>query len=383
MPSDRQAVWALTPEAVVELTGSHADSGLTDTDASRRLADVGPNTLPQEQRQPRWRRFLRQFHNLLIYLLLVAGGVTFILGHWLDSAVILSAALINAVIGVIQEGRAEAALDQIRAMLSPSVTIIRDGERRVIPVADLVQGDLVMLSAGDRVPADLRILESHRLLVDESVLTGESLAVEKHSRPVPQTAPLTERHSMLWAGTLMTSGQAKAIVTSTGLQTELGRISSLLRSVEQLQTPLTRRMTRFGQILSVVILVVAALLFALGVVWRSFDPSEMFMAAVSLAVAAIPEGLPAIVTITLAIGVRRMASRRAIIRRLPAVEALGAVSVICTDKTGTLTINQMTVQQTVGDALQGMGRAAALCNDAEIQGVGDGNALLVIQQRSP
>lgn len=371
MPSDRQAVWALTPEAVVELTGSHADSGLTDTDASQRLADVGPNTLPQEQRQPRWRQFLRQFHNLLIYLLLVAGGVTFFLGHWLDSIVILFAALINAVIGVIQEGRAEAALDQIRAILSPSASIIRGGERRVIAVADLVQGDLVILSAGDRVPADLRILESHRLSVDESVLTGESLAVEKYPHAVPQTAPLTERLSMLWAGTLITSGQAKAIVTATGLQTELGRISGLLRSVEKLQTPLTRRMTRFGQILSIVILVVAAVLFTLGVVWRSLDPAEMFMAAVSLAVAAIPEGLPAIVTITLAIGVRRMASRRAIIRRLPAVEALGAVSVICTDKTGTLTVNEMTVQQTVGDALQSMGRSAALCNDAEIQGAED------------
>lgn len=371
MPRDRQALWALTPEAVVELTGSHADSGLADTDASRRLADVGPNTLPQEQRQPSWRRFLRQFHNLLIYLLLLAGGVTFFLGHWLDSIVILSAALINAVIGVIQEGRAEAALDQIRAILSPSVSITRDGERRVISVAELVPGDLVTLSAGDRVPADLRILESHRLSVDESVLTGESLAVEKHSRAVSEAAPLTERHSMLWAGTLVTSGQAKAIVTATGLQTELGHISGLLRSVEQLQTPLTRRMTRFGQVLSVVILVVAAMLFALGVVWRSFDPSEMFMAAVSLAVAAIPEGLPAIVTITLAIGVRRMASRRAIIRRLPAVEALGAVSVICTDKTGTLTINEMTVQQTVGNALHSMGRAAALCNDADIQRVGE------------
>ena len=371
MPRDRQAVWALTPEAVVELTGSHADSGLADTDASRRLADVGPNTLPQEQRQPSWRRFLRQFHNLLIYLLLLAGGVTFFLGHWLDSIVILSAALINAVIGVIQEGRAEAALDQIRAILSPSVSITRDGERRVISVAELVPGDLVTLSAGDRIPADLRILESHRLLVDESVLTGESLPVEKHPRAVPQTAPVTERHSMLLAGTLITAGQAKAIVTATGLQTELGRISGLLRSVEQLQTPLTQRMTRLGRMLSIAILVVATLLFTLGVVWRGLPPSEMFMAAVSLAVAAIPEGLPAIVTITLAIGVRRMAHRRAIIRRLPAVEALGAVSVICTDKTGTLTINEMTVQQTVGDALQSMGRAAALCNDADIQRVGE------------
>ncbi len=371
MPSDPSAVWSLTPEAIVAVTESRADSGLSDSEAAQRLKDVGPNTLPQAQRQSTWRRFLRQFQNLLIYLLLLAAGVTLVLGHWLDSAIILSVAVINAVIGVIQEGRAEAALDQIRAILSPSVTVIREGRKQVRSIADLVPGDLVVLSAGDRVPADLRLLEAHRLLVDESVLTGESLPVEKHHRPVAESALLTERYSMLWAGTLVTSGQARAVVTATGLQTELGRISRLLRSVEHLQTPLTIRMTRFGQILSIVILLTAGLLFTLGVWWRNFAPDEMFMAAVSLAVAAIPEGLPAIVTITLAIGVRRMASRRAIIRRLPAVEALGAVSVICTDKTGTLTLNQMTVQEAIGDAQNRMARVAALCNSGELDHHGD------------
>lgn len=373
MPSDPPAVWSLTPEAIVAVTESCADSGLSETEAAQRLQDVGPNTLPQAQRQSTWRRFLRQFQNLLIYLLLLAAGVTLMLGHWLDSAVILSVALINAVIGVIQEGRAEAALDEIRAILSPNVTVIREGRKLVRLVADLVPGDLVILAAGDRVPADLRLLDSHRLLVDESVLTGESLPVEKHHRPVAESAPLTERHSMVWAGTLVTAGQAMAIVTATGLRTELGRISRLLRSVEHLQTPLTRKMTRFGQILSVVILLTAALLFLLGVWWRNFSPDEMFMAAVSLAVAAIPEGLPAIVTITLAIGVRRMASRRAIIRRLPAVEALGSVNVICTDKTGTLTLNQMTVQEAVGDAQNRMARVAALCNSGELDHPSDGD----------
>lgn len=366
MPSDRQAIWALTPEAVVEVTESDADSGLGDAEASKRLKDVGPNTLPRTQRQSGWHRFLRQFQNLLIYLLLLAAGVTLSLGHWIDSAVILSVAFINAVIGLIQEGRAEAALDEIRAILSPTVTVVREGRRQILSVTELVPGDLIILSAGDRVPADLRLIEAHRLLVDESVLTGESLPVEKHHRAAVESAPLVDRHSMLWAGTLVTSGQARAIVTATGLKTELGRISGLLRTVEQLQTPLTVRMTRFGQTLSIVIVFAALALFALGVFWRDIAPAEMFMAAVSLAVAAIPEGLPAIVTITLAIGVRRMANRRAIIRRLPAVEAIGAVSVICTDKTGTLTLNQMTVQQTVGDAERRMGRVAALCNDGEL-----------------
>jgi calcium-translocating P-type ATPase len=372
VPSDRQAIWALTPEAAIAVTESDADSGLGDAEASQRLKDVGPNSLPQTQRQSGWHRFLRQFQNLLIYLLLLAAAVTLSLGHWLDSAVILSVVLINAVIGVIQEGRAEAALDEIRAILSPTVTVVREGRRQTLSVTDLVPGDLILLSAGDRVPADLRLIEANRLLVDESVLTGESLPVEKHHRAAAESAALVDRHSMVWAGTLVTAGQARAIVTATGLQTELGRISGLLRDVAQLQTPLTVRMTRFGQTLSVVIIVVSILLFALGVFWREIAPAEMFMSAVSLAVAAIPEGLPAIVTITLAIGVRRMANRRAIIRRLPAVEAIGAVSVICTDKTGTLTLNQMTVQQTVGHAEARMGRVAALCNDSALLATSDG-----------
>ena len=376
--------------------------GLPPDEVDARRAQYGANRLPPAQRQPAWLRLLLQFHNVLIYVLLAAGVITALLGHWLDSGVIFGVVIINAVIGFIQEGRAEEALDAIRDMLSPHAIVTRAGERREIPAEDLVPGDIVHLASGDRVPADLRLIEIKSLRVMEAALTGESLAVEKQVDPVDADAALGDRASMAWSGTLVTYGQGTGVVTATGSATELGRISTLLATVEKLTTPLLKLMARFGQWLAGVILLLSALIFGFGVWVRDYPASDMFLAAVGLAVAAIPEGLPAIMTITLAIGVTRMAHRNAIIRRLPAVETLGAVSVICSDKTGTLTRNEMTVQTVIGaDAifevsgsgyapeggfardgeradpeshplLREVAHAAFLCNDAELRETAEG-----------
>ena len=370
-------------------------NGLPPASIDARRAQSGPNRLPPPPHTPGWRRFLRQFHNVLIYVLLVAGAVTLALGHQLDAGVIFGVVLINAFIGHLQEGRAEAALDAIRGLLSPHALVTRAAQRREIAAEDLVPGDIVHLVSGDRVPADLRLIAVKNLSVMEAALTGESLAVEKQTAAVAADAPLGDRASMAWSGTLVTRGQATGVVVGTGRSTELGRISTLLTRVEKLDTPLLALMARFGQWLAGAIVAGAVGLFAFGVWVRGHDVAEMFLAAVGLAVAAIPEGLPAVMTITLAIGVTRMAHRRAIIRRLPAVETLGAVSVICSDKTGTLTRNEMTAQVLLhaageitvsgsGYAPEGgfseagrtlapehpllaeVARVAALCNDAEL-----------------
>ncbi len=370
-------------------------NGLPPASIDARRAQSGPNRLPPPPHTPGWRRFLRQFHNVLIYVLLVAGAVTLALGHQLDAGVIFGVVLINAFIGHLQEGRAEAALDAIRGLLSPHALVTRAAQRREIAAEDLVPGDIVHLVSGDRVPADLRLIAVKNLSVMEAALTGESLAVEKQTAAVAADAPLGDRASMAWSGTLVTRGQATGVVVGTGRSTELGRISTLLTRVEKLDTPLLALMARFGQWLAGAIVAGAVALFAFGVWVRGYDVAEMFLAAVGLAVAAIPEGLPAVMTITLAIGVTRMAHRRAIIRRLPAVETLGAVSVICSDKTGTLTRNEMTAQVLLhaageitvsgsGYAPEGgfseagrtlapehpllaeVARVAALCNDAEL-----------------
>ncbi|MHB1061189.1 MAG: cation-transporting P-type ATPase [Thiobacillus sp.] len=376
--------------------------GLTPDEVDARRAQYGANRLPPAQRQPGWLRLLLQFHNVLIYVLLAAGVITALLGHWLDSGVIFGVVVINAVIGFIQEGRAEEALDAIRDMLSPHAIVTRAGERHEIPAEDLVPGDIVHLASGDRVPADLRLISVKNLQVMEAALTGESLAVDKQVDPVETDAALGDRACMAWSGTLVTHGQGAGVAVSTGTATELGRISTLLATVEKLTTPLLKLMARFGQWLAGVILLLSALIFGFGVWVRGYPASDMFLAAVGLAVAAIPEGLPAIMTITLAIGVTRMAHRHAIIRRLPAVETLGAVSVICSDKTGTLTRNEMTVQTVIGAdgvfAVSGSGyapeggfssegeradpetypllrevaRAAFLCNDAELRETAEG-----------
>ena len=318
--------------------------GLSNTETDKRLAKYGPNRLPKEKAHNPFVRFLYQFHNVLIYVLLAATAVTAILGHWIDSSVILGVVIINAVIGFIQEGKAEDALRAIRQMLSPHAMVMRDSRQIKIKADQLVPGDIVLLQSGDKVPADLRLFRVKGLQIQESALTGESVAVEKTIDPVEQDAVIGDRYCMAYSGTLITHGQGSGVVVATGAETEIGHISKLVSEVESATTPLLRQMAQFSRWLTAAILVIAVATFAFGVLLQDYAMAEMFLAAVSLAVAAIPEGLPAIMTITLAIGVQRMAKRNAIIRKLPAVETLGSVTVICTDKTGTLTRNEMTVR---------------------------------------
>lgn len=318
-------------------------NGLTEQESLRRLSVVGPNLLPQPKRRGAALRLLAQFRNLLIYVLLGAAIVTAALGHWIDAQVILAVVLINALIGFVQEGKAERALEAIRSMLAPSASVIREDARTTIAARDVVPGDVVLIEAGDRVPADVRLFDIRGLKIDESVLTGESVPVTKSIQPATAAAALGDRLSMAFSGTLVTYGQGKGVVVATGAHTEIGHISGMLTEVTSLQTPLLRQMEVFARWLTGGILALAALVLVFGLLVRNYGFSEIFMAVVGLSVAAIPEGLPAILTITLAIGVQSMASRNAIVRRLPAIETLGSVSVICSDKTGTLTRNEMTV----------------------------------------
>ena len=347
MKQDNGQQWHCLSAAEVLTRLDASASGLDAQEVLRRLEKFGPNVLRPPKVRSAWVRFFAQFHNVLIYVLLAAGVVTLLLGHVVDASVIVAVVAINAVIGFLQEGKAERALDAVRKLLSPQAMVMRDGTRFSIAAEDLVPGDMVFIQSGDRVPADLRLYQLRELTVDESMLTGESLAVRKQTGQVTADAALGDRLCMAYAGTLVTSGQGLGVVASTGELTEIGRISTLLEEVETLTTPLTRQMSRFARTLTLAILAVAAFAAVFGVTVRGYSMEEMFLAAVGLAVAAIPEGLPAIITIALAIGVQRMASQRAIIRRLPAVETLGSVSTICSDKTGTLTRNEMTVQTLV------------------------------------
>jgi magnesium-transporting ATPase (P-type) len=342
-------------------------------------------------------RFLSQFNNLLIYVLLVAAALALVIGEIADAVVVLAVVLLNAIIGYLQEGRAERALEAIREMIDPRATVIRDGRRISIAAEDIVPGDLVLLEPGDRVPADLRMVRLRNLRIDEAALTGESVPVDKSIAPVAAAAPLGDRESMAFSGTMVASGNGAGVAVATGSASQLGRISTLVGTIETLTTPLLRQMNRLGRTLTVLILVGSAALFAVALLVRGYHWQEAFMVMIGLAVAAIPEGLPAVMTITLAIGVQRMAARNALIRRLPAVETLGSVSVICSDKTGTLTRNEMMVRAvltaegqfevsgagyrpegafelngTVVDpayypALGELTRAAILCNDAELR----------------
>ena len=385
--------------ALIALESTHR--GLAEEEALRRLRIRGRNVLKPPKRRRLLARLLLQFHNILIYMLLGSAAITASLGHWVDTGVILGVVLINAIIGFIQEGRAETALDAIRNMLSPRALVLRGGRRREIPAEELVPGDVVLLQSGDKVPADLRLIEARSLRIEEAALTGESEDVEKSTDCVCDDAPIGDRTCMAYCGTLVTYGQAMGVAIATGTGTEIGRISAMLESVEELSTPLLRQMAEFGRWLTFAILVVAGFAFLFGVGIHDQSPQDMFLAAVGLAVAAIPEGLPAIMTITLALGVQRMARRNAIIRRLPAVETLGSVTVICSDKTGTLTRNEMTVQRIVtadrvfavsgvGYAPHGgfsldetaalahdypelieIGRVCLLCNDSQLRKQGD------------
>jgi magnesium-transporting ATPase (P-type) len=319
------------------------DQGLTEEEAGRRLKQHGANRLPEPPGKSAWIRFAEQLTAPLVLVLIAAGTVTAFLGEWVDAGVIFGVVLVNAVIGYLQEGKAAAALAALAKSVATEVTVLRGGRRRRMDAAHLVPGDIVMLAAGDKVPADLRLLHGRELRTDEAALTGESLPVQKHVEPLPAETVLADRRNMAYAGTIVVGGQGSGLVVATGAATETGRISGLIAAAPDLATPLTRKMAAFANLLLWAILGLAALTFAVGIA-RGEAAFDMFMAAVALAVGAIPEGLPAAITITLAIGVARMARRRAIVRQLPAVEALGSTTVICSDKTGTLTENAMTVR---------------------------------------
>ena len=387
--------WHATSVAdTLAATATGAD-GLSLDEARRRLALHGPNQLPAAARRHPLLRVLAQFNNALIYFLLAAAVAASALGHMVDGAVIVVVVLVNAIVGFVQEGKAEQALNAIRDMIAPHALVIRDGERRSIDARDIVPGDIVKLEAGDKVPADLRLVRVRGLTADEAILTGESVPVEKTEQPVHESAPLGDRRSMLYSGTIVPTGQATGVVVATGAATEIGRISSLVGNVETLTTPLLAQIDQFGRWFTWFAISMAAALFVFAVVVRNYDWVDAMMVVVALAVGVVPEGLPAVITITLAIGVRRMAARNAVLRRLPAVETLGATSVICSDKTGTLTKNEMTARRVAtafGETLvSGSGyapqgelatpdgrpasddsvcrdviRAALLCNDARL-----------------
>ena len=372
-------------------------AGLSEAEAHQRRLKHGPNRLPEPPRRSLIVRFFLQFHNILIYVLLGAAVITALLGHLVDMSVILAVVLVNAIIGILQEGKAEKAMDAIRNMLAPRTVVLRGDQRHTVDGEQLVPGDIVLLEAGDKVPADLRLLKTHDLQVQEAILTGESIAVEKQTKPVSNDATLGDRTCMAFSGTTVTSGQGQGVVVTTGGETEIGRISGMLARVETLTTPLVEQMSVFARWLTLFILLIAVLILVFGHWFLHHNFTELFMAVVGLSVAAIPEGLPAVLTITLAVGVRTMARRKAVVRRLPAIETLGSVSVICTDKTGTLTRNEMSVASVVthdtlftvesagyepagkikqdGHVLAAeetplmveLGRVAALCNDAELK----------------
>ncbi|MEA2111290.1 MAG: cation-transporting P-type ATPase [Campylobacterota bacterium] len=389
--------WHAQNTETVFSTLNSSQKGLNEKEVEQRFSTYGANRLPEVEVRSALMRFLYQFHNVLIYVLIAAGVITALLGHWVDSGVIVGVVILNSIIGFIQEGKAENALKAIAKMLSANAMVMRDGRQMMIKAEDLVPGDVVLLQSGDKVPADLRLFRVKGFQVQEAALTGESLAVEKTTGAVNEEGALGDRQCMAYSSTIVTHGQASGIVVATGGLTEIGRISTLVSEVELGKTPLIRQMDEFGHWLTMAILGIAVMTFVFGFFIRDYEATEMFLAAVSLAVAAIPEGLPAIMTITLAIGVQRMAHRNAIIRKLPAVETLGAVTVICSDKTGTLTRNEMTVRNIATakhifelsglgydphgaisisnkdiepqerDFLQEVTRAAVLCNDASIE----------------
>ena len=395
--SDQQP-WHSTDAEQILATLRTSAGGLAGAEAARRLLHYGPNRLPEANRRSEILRFLAQFNSTLIYVLFLGAAAASLLGHAVDATVILAVVLLNAIIGFVQEGRAERALEAIQDLIAPHASVIRDGRRLTISVDEIVPGDLVLLEAGERVPADLRLLEARRLMIDEAHLTGESVAAEKDERSVLPTAPLGDRRSMAFSGTLVLAGQAQGVAVATGAATQIGHISGLIASVERLTTPLLSQIEGFAKRFTWLVLGGAILLFAFAVLVRSYDWVEALIAVVALAVGIVPEGLPAVITITLAIGVRRMAARNAAIRKLPAVETLGATSVICTDKTGTLTRNEMLAKrvltpggellatgigyspegelQPAGETRQphveGVLQCGMLCNDASLRGE-DGN----------
>jgi magnesium-transporting ATPase (P-type) len=385
---------AMSVDEVVKRLTTDIGKGLAANEASTRLQKYGPNRLPEGKKRGPFMRFLSQFNNILVYVLLGAGFTKLMLNLWVDAAIIFGVVILNALLGFFQEGKAEKALESIRNMLSAEARTLRGGETRMIAAEQLVPGDIVLLESGDKIPADLRLIDAKNFRTEEAALTGESVPADKSTEAVSANATVGDRECMAFSGTMVVSGRATGVVVATGSESELGRINALLAGVSALETPLLRQIKTFGYAITAVIAAVGALVFAYGKWVKGMDFVELFQAVVGIAVSVIPEGLPAIITITLAIGVQRMAQRNAIIRRLPAVETLGSVSRICSDKTGTLTLMEMMVVSAVtaesayqvtggGYAPEGevkkdgkpagnqpvldlMGRVSVLCNDAEL-----------------
>jgi magnesium-transporting ATPase (P-type) len=348
-PSDEPIVVIPHAQDIEDVTANLGvgPEGLTSAEAAARLNRYGPNVLPQTDQESALTRLLRQFRDPMIYVLLAAAVLTAVLGEVIDTVVILAVVLVNAVIGYVQEGKAADALEDIRSMLSLEAQARRDGQWMMVPAEDLVPGDIVRLGPGDKVPADVRVLSEANLRAEESALTGESVPVDKDPAPVHAEAGIGDRTSMAFSGTVIAAGSGTGVVTGTGLDTEIGHITRMLEEVESLQTPLTRQMNLFSKKLSLVVVAAAVLMFLLAALLYDYTFGELTMAAIGFAVAAIPEGLPAVLTITLALGVQTMARRNSITRRMNSVEALGSVTVICSDKTGTLTRNEMTVRTVI------------------------------------
>jgi magnesium-transporting ATPase (P-type) len=388
--------WHAIPVAdIARRLNTSTENGLDTAEVSRRVLKYGPNRLPEGKKQRPMVRLLLQFNNILVYVLLAAGFVKLMTGLWLDATIILAVVVVNAVLGFIQEGKAEKALDSIRNMLSAAARVVRDGETCLLPAEELVPGDLVLLESGDKVPADVRLTETKNLRTEEAALTGESVPIDKTTEAVAENSTVGDRQGMALSGTLVASGRGRGVVVATGTETELGRINQMMAAVSALETPLLRQIKKFGYGITAVVVALTVVVFTFGRWVRGMEFSDIFQAVVSIAVSVIPEGLPALITVTLAIGVQRMARRNAIIRRLPAVETLGSVSRICSDKTGTLTLMEMMVVSAVsaesdytvtgnGYAPEGeilkdggrtdensvlrlMGHVGLLCNDAEIR----------------
>ncbi len=340
----RSSQWHhLSVEEVTRHLDTNLKTGLTSADTAKRRDRFGANELKSKPPKSPLLRFLLQFNQPLLYILLIAGAIKAILGQWVNAGVIWGVTLINAIIGFVQESKAESAIAALASSVQTNATIIRNGKKVQVSSTELVPGDVVLLTSGDKVPADLRLVQTRNLQVNESALTGESIAIEKNTQLLNIDAPLAERTNMAYAGSFVTFGTGSGVVVAIGEATETGRISQLMEQGSSLQTPLTRKFDKFSRTLLYIILGIAAFMFAVGLGY-GYSWTQMFEAAIAFAVSAIPEGLPAVVTVTLAIGVSRMARRHAIVRKLPAVETLGGATVICSDKTGTLTENQMTVQ---------------------------------------
>jgi len=349
---DKDGLWhTLNPEEIADRLQTHFERGLTHAEAQQRLALVGLNALQEAPPTPFWQMLLDQFNNFVVIMLIVASLISAVLGDWIESAAIIAIVILNATLGVIQERRAEQALAALRKLAAPDAHVVRDGTRQVVPAAQLVPGDIVLLEAGNYVPADLRLLEAVNLRIEEAALTGESVPVQKHAATIREKEiPVGDRKNSAFMGTLVNYGRGRGVVTATGMRTQIGLIAEMLQSVQSEPTPLQRRLDQLGKTLGWAAILICGLVFLLG--WlRGYPPLEMFMIAVGLAIAAVPEGLPAVVTISLALGMREMIRRHALIRRLSSVETLGSATVICSDKTGTLTQNEMTVTRIWADGM--------------------------------